>query len=123
MRSAVERFEFCASPPGTYFLYITKPDAAALARGESGVATTWTGDRLGRVTFGREYRDSFGGRRVPIWIDAINGRRYAGTYFKSSGDYARVKLLKEKLTKRGVAFCDHTTPRAVAFCPYCRAKK
>lgn len=79
--------------------------------------------RAGRVTFGREYRDSFGGRRVPIWIDAINGRRYAGTYFKSSGDYARVKLLKEKLTKRGVAFCDHTTPRAVAFCPYCRAKK
>lgn len=97
-RSAIERFEFCIAPPASYFLYIALPEGATVERarvmGASGLATTWTGERLGRVTFGRPYHDNFGGKRVPVWIDAINGRCYHGTYFQSAGDYARVKLTK-----------------------------
>jgi hypothetical protein len=33
-----------------------------------------------------------GDKRQPIDIYAINGKKYHGTYYKSSGDYARVKL-------------------------------
>jgi len=82
-RSAAEVFDFCDNPPDKYFLYVS-----------DGKATTWTGENLGRITFGREYRDNFGGKRVPIWFDAINGEQYHGTYFKSAGDYARVKMCK-----------------------------
>lgn len=83
--SALEVFEFVVNPPDRYFLYIRESES---------LATTWTGDELGHVSFGREYRDNFGGRRVPITIRAINGRTYHGTYYKSSGDYARVKIAK-----------------------------
>lgn len=97
-RSAIERFEFCTAPPDRYFLYIRLPEGATVERahamGASGLATTWTGERLGRVTFGRPFRDNFGGRRVPVSIDSINGRRYHGTYYQSSGDFARVRLTK-----------------------------
>ena len=84
-RSAVEVYEFCTDPPDKYFLYIncTKKEA-----------TTWTGDKLGTVAFGCEFRDNFGGKRVPITVYAINGKKYHGTYYKSSGDYARIKMAK-----------------------------
>lgn len=84
-KSALEVFDFVFDPPAKYFLYINETD---------GTATTWTGDKLGRVVFGREYRDNFGGRRVPVRVYGINGLTYTGTYYKSSGDYARVKLCK-----------------------------
>jgi hypothetical protein len=86
-RSALEVFEFCQNPPDKYFLYIREKDHTA---------TTWTGDVLGQVSFGREWRDSFGGRRVPVTIRAINGHNYHGTYFKSSGDFARIRKSKKK---------------------------
>ena len=85
-RSALEVFEFCTNPPDKYFLYISC---------EKQSATTWTGDLLGHVSFGREYRDNFGGRRVPVTVRAINGRTYHGTYFKSSGDFARIRQSKQ----------------------------
>lgn len=84
-RSAVEVYEFCSNPPDRYTLYINEKREDA---------TTWTGDGLGRTVFGREYRDNFGGRRVPVTIYAINGRKYVGTYYKSAGDYARVRQVK-----------------------------
>lgn len=84
-RSAVEVYEFVTNPPDKYFLYINCTKR---------IATTWTGDKLGDVSFGSEYRDNFGGKRVPITVYAINGKRYHGTYYKSSGDYARIKLAK-----------------------------
>jgi hypothetical protein len=86
-RSALEVFEFCQTPPAKYFLYIREKDHTA---------TTWTGDVLGQVSFGREWRDSFGGRRVPVTIRAVNGLTYHGTYFKSSGDFARIRQSKKK---------------------------
>jgi hypothetical protein len=84
-RSAVEVYEFCTDPPKQYFLYIncTKKEA-----------TTWMSDKLGNVRFGTSYKDNFGGQRVPITIAAINGKKYHGTYYKSAGDYARVKMYK-----------------------------
>jgi hypothetical protein len=85
MRSACEVYEFCVTPPERYFLYINR---------EKKVATTWTGDVLGQVYFGTQWRDNFGGTRVPITVRAINGKTYHGTYYKSSGDYARIKLSK-----------------------------
>lgn len=86
-RSQLEVYDFCNDPPDRYFLYVNESKREA---------TTWTGDKLGVVTFGQEYRDNFGGKRVSVWIEAINGKSYHGTYFKSSGDYARVKLCKGK---------------------------
>jgi hypothetical protein len=84
-RSALEVFEFCTNPPDKYLLYINH---------EKQAATTWTGELLGHVTFGCEYRDNFGGRRVPVWIRGINGKQYHGIYFKSSGDFARIRQSK-----------------------------
>jgi hypothetical protein len=86
-RSALEVFEFATNPPDKYFLYINET---------THTATTWTGDRLGHVLFGREWRDSFGGRRVPVTIRAINGLTYHGTYYKSSGDFARIRQSTRK---------------------------
>jgi hypothetical protein len=90
-RSAIELFEFCRDKPDRYFLYINE---------EKCVAGTWPGDVLGTVTFGREYKSpAFGGwpsTRVPVTIDAVNGCKYTGTYYKSSGNYARVRRMAER---------------------------
>jgi len=85
-RSALEVFRFCTNIPTAYFLYIDERRLAAI---------TWTGEKLGDVSFGRKWRDNFGGTRVSIKVYAINGGVYHGTYFKSSGNYARVRLFKK----------------------------
>lgn len=85
MRSAVETYEFIGNPPEKYFLYINE---------EKRIATTWTGQQLGTLVFGREYTATFGDKRQSITVNAINGKTYYGTYYKSSGDYARIKAKK-----------------------------
>jgi len=94
-RSALEVFDFCQNPPDKYFLYIREKDRTA---------TTWTGDVLGQVSFGLVYKcPAFGGfssTRVPVTIRAINGLTYHGTYFKSSGDFARIRQSKRKPARR-----------------------
>ena len=84
-RSQVEIFDFINDIPKRYFLYIDEKNS---------IATTWMGNELGGVSFGREWKDNFGGKRVSIKIKAINGKNYSGTYFKSSGNYAKIKLVK-----------------------------
>lgn len=84
-RAAIEVFEFVNDPPERYFVYINEKENRA---------TTWTGETLGAVEFGREYRDNFHGWRIPVTVRAINGRVYSGTYYKSAGDYARIKQRK-----------------------------
>ena len=86
-RGEVEEYQWRASPPDKYFVYVSEAKR---------VATTWTGDVLGEVGFGREFRDNFGGKRVPITVYGTNGRMYHGTYYKSAGDYARIKAMKSK---------------------------
>lgn len=87
-RSQLEVRRFMLEKPERYFMYITRNSAG-----------TWTAQNLGSVTFGREYKCPAFGRasvRVPVTIKAINGETYVGTYYKSSGDYARVKRVKSK---------------------------
>jgi hypothetical protein len=89
-RNAIEVYEFVHNPPERYFLYINQT---------KGIATTWMGETLGSVVFGREYRcPAFGwhSTRVPVTVRGINGKLYHGTYFKSSGTYARIKLAKHQ---------------------------
>jgi hypothetical protein len=89
MRSAVETFSFEQCPPERYFAYVR-----VIEGGDRCEVITWIGQLLGRGTLGREWRDSFGGKRVPLSFVGINGRKYNGTYFKSSGDYCRVRRAK-----------------------------
>ena len=86
MRSQLEHFEFLRFIPYKYTLYVSS---------DLKNATTWTGEKLGNVVAGREYRDNFGGIRVPITVNALNGMIYHGTFFKSAGDYATIKLSKK----------------------------
>lgn len=82
LRSQVEVAWFVREKPTKYFLYINE---------KTKQATTWTGDVLGDVGFGRPWTSNFGDERVSVTIYAVNGCQYHGTYFKSSGNYARVR--------------------------------
>jgi len=89
-RSEVELYEWMTNPPDKYLLYIFKN------REEGGYyAGTWTGTKLGSVIMGREYRCPAFGRwcsvRVPITVIGENEKIYWGTYYTSSGDYARIR--------------------------------
>ena len=84
-RTEIELYEWQNDPPADYFLYINV---------KTRQATTWTGAILGSVGFGRVWRDNFGGTRQSITVYGTNGRTYHGTYYKSSGDYARIKAAK-----------------------------
>jgi hypothetical protein len=89
-RSALEIFDFVRNVPECYFLYVDE---------KTSKATTWTGESLGTIVFGHEYKSpafNAWSVRVPVRIRAINGRTYSGTYYKSAGSYARVRLCKDK---------------------------
>jgi hypothetical protein len=81
LTSAVEFFEWVTVPPRSYFLYINEANKTA---------TTWTGEVLGSVEFGRKYVSNMGDTRVPIVVRGNNGVVYHGMYYKSAGDYARI---------------------------------
>lgn len=102
-RSACEVFEFQRDKPESYFAYVKRPANMLTKPGwqtcEQGELTTWTGDKLGTVRFGRVFRDSFGGVRVPITVQAITGETYHGTYYASAGDYARIRKAKHQTSK------------------------
>lgn len=87
LRSLVECYEFMHDKPENYFLYITEGTPMTYA-------TTWTGDKLGVVILGREWKSNFGDTRQAVTIKAVNGITYVGTYYKSRGNYARVKAKK-----------------------------
>ena len=96
-RAFIEVFEFMRDKPEKYFLYIReKATTRGLLHYGPWTAVTFTGFVLGSVTHGRPYRDNRGGVRVPVAIFACNGKRYNGTYYKSAGEYARVKMAKAK---------------------------
>ena len=84
-RSLIQLYEFVIEKPTKYFAYVCEVDKQLI---------TWTGNVLGTVRFVIEYKDSFGGTRVAITVKGINGIKYYGTYYKSSGDYARIKAYK-----------------------------
>lgn len=86
-RSNVEFYYWQHTKPSSYFLYINE---------EKKLATTWTGQELGKVSFGKEYKSIFRDTRQSITVYGNNGLIYHGTYYKSAGDYARIKQFKGK---------------------------
>lgn len=89
-RSALEVYNFANNAYDKYFAYINETTHKL---------TTWTGETLGDLNFGREYHVwSFGTRttRQSIRVHAINGLWYSGIYYKSSGNYARITLTAKK---------------------------
>lgn len=85
-RSNVEFYYWQHDKPEKYFLYINE---------EKKQATTWTGQVLGTVVFGKESKSNMGDKRQAITLYGNNGCRYYGTYYKSAGDYARVTKYKK----------------------------
>lgn len=78
-RSEVEYYEFITEKPETYFAYIDE---------KAGTMTNWMGLVLGNVQFRTK------SSRPAITVKAVNGLTYKGTYYKSSGDYCRIKAIK-----------------------------
>lgn len=94
IRSAVEVYEFMSEKPTKYFAYVkVNPNGNDAFHC---YVTTWTGEVIGSGRLGYEYRDSFGGRRQSIEFLGYNGRVYSGTFYKSAGDYCRVKAVKRE---------------------------
>lgn len=91
----IEEYEFYNYPPDKYFVYVNE---------EKKIVTTWTGLKLGDIIFPNvfyihEYKTNFGDTRINIKIKGINGLEYNGIYFKSSGDYARIRIAKKDKDK------------------------
>ena len=87
-RSQREVSEWIADPPQAYFVYVRDINSD----GRAPVVTTWMGDVLGTITgWGATWTDNFGSVRRTIYVHGTNGVDYYGTYFKSAGDYARIK--------------------------------
>ena len=85
---------FLRDKPDRCFCYVALP-IPSLPLVRRPVITTWTGDVLGYIVERRPaVRDNFGGTRQWIRAHAINGRVYAGWYFASSGNYARLRSVK-----------------------------
>jgi len=62
------------------------------------ILTTWMGDKIADVIFwsGTPYRSGFGNsKRMSFRAKGIDGHEYSGTYYVSSGNYCRMKRIKE----------------------------
>jgi len=94
-RSAVEVYEWENDPPEQYFAYVNGKHRTVDGITYRPTITTWMGDTLGYVIFGVEYRSCFGDKRVPMCVTGTNGKKYYGTYYKSAGDYCRLKAYKD----------------------------
>jgi len=99
---AIEVFEFETLDKGREGYFAYWKDHAEDPRY---TITTWTGALLGIVDHTRQYESPIPGsleksQRVAFTALCIDGYEYAGTYYKSSGDYVRMrrKVLPKKLT-------------------------
>ena len=87
-RSAVETYEFKKEKPEKYVAYVDE---------DKNAVTTWTGQKLGKIyDKGDEYRGGFNSTRQNIKFKTDDGTSYSGVYYKSAGDYASFKKLKNK---------------------------
>lgn len=88
LRSQIEVWEFLHKPIDKYFIYIDE---------RAYTATTWMGSVLGIVNFHPPFTAKVGkntSTRQHITVHGIDGKKYYGTYYTSSGNYARIKLSK-----------------------------
>jgi hypothetical protein len=89
-RSRLEVYDFVKVKPVKYIAYVYEID------GRPASITTWTGEIIGRVTsVFPAYRSCFGDKRVNFRARMICGRTFSGTYYKSAGDYCRLKVFKK----------------------------
>lgn len=91
-RGKVEVYEFVSNPPNRYFAYVHLSDNGRTF----GYVSTWNGDSLGEITWlGGPYRvqgfGAFPSTRQNMRVKGINGRIYSAVYYRSSGDYCRMK--------------------------------
>ena len=87
IRSAIEEWEFKIKPPQKYFVYVNLKER---------IITTWTGQKLGNIiSIGRTHNSNMGDERIPIRVKGINTLTYSGIFYKSAGDYARIKTVKD----------------------------
>lgn len=88
-RSKIEVYEFVRDRPKKYTAYVSIADQ---------IVTTWTGDVLGRITWvGHVYETSvYGGanQRQNLRVVGVNGVVYSAVYYRSSGDYCRMKAFR-----------------------------
>jgi len=91
-RAELETHEFVASPPERVFAYVKE----TAGRYFHGTVTGFMGNAFGECYLGSSWRDNFGGTRRAVRLQAINGKTYVGTFYKSSGDYCRLRLAKVK---------------------------
>ena len=85
-RSRLEAAQFQNNKDDRYFVYVSLKDWTV---------TTWMGEQLGVITWlGQAYKGNLGDIRQQVNIHAINGERYYGVYYRSSGDYARIYRFK-----------------------------
>lgn len=121
-RSQVEVYEFIRDKPGRYFAYVKfrgkscavhypiecPPASFCPYKGDRQAAgedmvTTWAGAPLGRIVWrGPVYEtQQYGGygKRQNLRIEAINGLVYSAVYYKSSGDYCRMKVVSSSKRK------------------------
>lgn len=93
-RGKLELYQFLSDPPIAYFCYIDEYTYKERQEGAADRATTWLGDTLSVwLRLGHEWRSNMGDKRQYVLFKAINGRFYSGIYYKSAGDYARVKAM------------------------------
>lgn len=91
LRSAIEVYEFNASRPDKYFVYVGTHSNECTHT----TATTWTGQLLGTIKLGHVWTSNFGDKRQSITMMALNGDKYTGTYYRGAGTYARIKKVKK----------------------------
>lgn len=86
--SSLEVYEFVNDIPDKYFIYVNEKER---------IVTTWTGEKLGRITFlGSKYQSNLGDMRKTLHFTGINNKKYYGIFYCGNGDYARVRLYKNQ---------------------------
>jgi hypothetical protein len=96
-RGELELHHFMTEAPLHLFAYVTKNRKTGAWQ-----CNAWPGQPFGRVWVGDPYKSpGFYGRpstRRSVTLFAVNGWIYSGTFYQSSGDYARLKRTKQRVS-------------------------
>jgi hypothetical protein len=94
LASRREVHEFRCFKPDRYFAYVQGLPPQQLGQPK---VTTWMGDILGTiVAVGRRWTSNMGDERETLTVKAITGEYYTATYYRSAGDYCRMRKRKAK---------------------------
>jgi hypothetical protein len=93
--SQMEVYDFVQDAPKKYLVFVKRNLVSAGVVDNGVIVTTYTGQILGYGRLGKHYfnRNS---RRYTITFTAINGVKYKGTYYASSGNYAKVRRVNHE---------------------------